>query len=872
MECKILNRAYATQEKQDVPRLGIRSLCVSKEMWESFKVPSIEQMIFFDMNIRYHNMEGVSIHDSYENVTTRLSKYCTCGKLAAVVLNGVDMKTVENINIYTQCPLLKLTCIKKVVSQMSLPDPMVCNEFFKFYKNKYHDKFLKAAEKFLYITPFALMCGIATLKKQLEILPYYRTKAGENKLWQLDQLCNHYKTHNKIEIQSVGDKVRQICNPETGDKFVGLLMEKSLTAMMYDVFGPRYGVGLSNVEKAKEIQLQLKNRQYVTLDVSGFDNSHNQYFRQPWDYLISEIAEKYPHRLDKYIYPHIVKQQMSKEKSLAEYYIKIGNKQVKYCTLNLGPRLASGSTYTTLINTFLMVLAIEFVGYILNDLLTTSSTSGDDSAAMHDEKIKVDELVEAYYRVYGCKGNDFFNNLGIKLKYCIVSKDVEDLVPCSLDTFQCTCGVHMVRHFFKYIRDTFVSEKYPKTMLQLDIPVSHFEQLVYTGEMSWAKGLRFAEAVLAPLNHNIDIQLIASTIAEKYGKRLQKSNKADSIYLSKYFDLKNIDMKDQATAACKILTVLKGEKYVKIRQASYCKNCSDAYDKYLQKKYGINPGLVMGFLEDKGTHFDFYNNELIERDNRYIPSYIINEAKKFYDDRQAKINYQADRTIIKRCYYKNLQYWEDVIMKIDQKYLQIEPSDISNRKDFLTNKYMEIYDKENRFELLFQEQALLRMYYDVQPDEEFKLPVTKEEIFDGKNTYRLMKIQGKTLKLREPMFQINRGPKPRKNNRKMEKTFKQEYGTLSDKEQLQQFLEDSLSKVKQYKNKAAMIRNLDLPKIDISDAKEIIDFRKYYITTYRFYVETRKEEYFEQAKYCYNKIKELAGIEPLLDCDRIIDH
>jgi predicted transcriptional regulator len=870
MSSRILEQNIAENIEQDIENRGLRHLCVDREMWESFKVPDDKMMKFYDISISYINkIYGADIHDSYETIKKKIGHLCTCGKEAAKILNGIDIKQLKDVNVYTQCPLLKLTCIRKVVSQMSLPDPMICNEFLEFYVKFYHEKFMKAAEKFLYITPKAMLEGIKTLKKQLEMIPFYDV----DKVWMLDEVKNSYKHHNKIEIQDLHAKVRQICNPEIADKFIGMLLEKSLTAMMYDVFGPRYGVGLSNVEKAKEIELQLKNRKYVTLDVSGFDNSHNRYFRQPWDYLISQLADKFDVRLREFMYPAIMKQQMCKKKSIIEYYLKDGKKQVLYAKLNLGPRLASGSTYTTLINTFLMVLAIEFVGSKLNDALTTSSTSGDDSAAMHDERKSDEEIVNAYYRVYGCKEVDFFNNLGIKLKYCIISKEVDDLVPCSLDTFRCKCGVHMVRHFLKYIRDTFISEKYFTNMMALDVPVEYFEQLVYTGEMAWGRGLEFVEKVMSPLNHNISMDVIGKFLEEKYAKRLEKSQKITSLYLSKYYTVKTVNkISDECEKAANLLALLKGEKYVKFRVGQYCKDCSTAYNNYLRKKYGIQPELLIGFLEDEGTHFEYINQVLVERSNRYIPNYIIDKARSFYEENQSKINHKPDLEIIRKCYYDNLERWEERITNIPTQLLDITPDNLDKRKIYLTDLYMRIIQnkQEDYFVQLLQNPPLLCMYYDCDTNlavYPMKEPVLREQIYNGRNTYMQMTIQGKTFTLVKPKFEIDYGALPRKNRKKRQKTFAETYKGMKDTDIVGNFMNNIDNMVDQYLKRGSLIVNNHLPNLDISDATEIIDYRKYYITAHRFYLENGNTRYKEIEDYCYQKIKELARIQPVFEDD-----
>lgn len=407
-------------------------------------------------------------------------------------------------------------------------------------------------------------------------------------------------------------------------------------------------------------------------------------------------------------------------------------------------------------------------------------------------------------------------------------------------------------------------------MMALDIPIEYFEQLIYTGEMAWAKGLKFVEMILSPLNHNIPMDVISKTIMDKYKKRLEKAGKITSLYLSKYYDMKRVsDMDNDSVKAANIIAVLKGEKYVKLRNGLYCKNCSDNYNKYLLKKYGINTSEVEGFIELEGKHMDFINGKLVERDNRYIPHFIIDRAKRYYEERTNKINYKPDDSMIEKNYYENLKLGEERINNIPFKLINISPDNLEKRKIFLTKSYMEvIQSKGDYFVELFKHPALLNYYYDFDTNIEIKRPVDKTDIYNGKNNYYNIELQGIKFKLVEPLYKINYGPKPKRNRKKREKCFN-EYFKGSEKEIATNFFETIGKRLDGYLSRGKMISNEEIPDLDISDAKELIDYRKYYITAIRFYNETGREKFKLQADFCYNKMKELSNISPVFEEDRL---
>jgi hypothetical protein len=826
-------------KKQDVHKYGLRKICIDKELWDAYPVNE-EKLAFFDCGIKYSNNFSVKVTDDYEEVIKKIGYLCPCGGQAATILNGIDIDYLENVNVYSQCPIQKMFCIRRVLNQVNLPDPIFCNEFTQFYINNYHEKFMKAAEKFLYLTPKAMFNNLKNLSKQVEMAPYMDGDFGMD----INKTNIQYDQHNKIQLQAIKEKVRQICNPNNVDKFVTMLMEKPLTAMMYEVFGSDYGVGLSTLEKSKEIQAVIDNTIKITLDLTGFDNSHNRFLTQPWKKLIYDCATKYSERFEGIIDQSLIYNQMCKQRSEAVYTFRVhrGLEAInkKYCILNLGPRLASGSCYTTLLNTFIMILAIKFVMHRMGikQHYNHNSVSGDDALVLITTGLKTkQEIVNHFFSVFAANTDRFISFLGIKLKYCLISEDIKSIVPCSLDTFKCeTCGIKMVRHFFKYIRDTFLSEKYLTNFKNLGITEEEFEQLVYEGEMAWGRGLKFVELVMSPLNHGLKIRDIANDIIKKMKHKIQMTKKVDSSYFITYQKLPiNYSEMTDAQLAVELLTAIKGENYEKIRNTTYCKDCSFWYDKFLYDKYGIDSNIAAPFYI--GTRENvMINSNVVNRNGDYIPAILLRRSEVKY----AKFNKQCNKKFTDRYYY----FDEKRVKSIPSTVIKVQPDNFKERKNVLINLIKKINEQEDVFVALFQKEFQPLLYYyfdnDMQYEEEIRIPVTKEQVYAKGNTYFRMLINDTTWYMPEPII---KNKYIRQKNRKITKTKVQLYKELNEVKNDRDLVEQLLKK---YVQEGKLLENKKIPFMQMPKIDDCITFRKYWITINRFHVETGDERYVKQ--------------------------
>jgi hypothetical protein len=762
IENKIKKQVSRNLPEQNVYATGIRHLCVPRKLWDSFPV-NPNTFEFYDSGLKYNEKalktyKFAKIDDDYETVQRKMARYCTCGGLAAKMLDGIDPEYCKDVQIYNQCPIAKMMCIKRVLNQKSLPIPQLAHDLLQYYKDNFHHKFMEAAELYLHLTPFEVVNSIKSYAKQLEVLPYIHKSVTH----QLYNLAGRYKQHNKQELQAILDKVRQITNPEPFSKFLTLLFEKPLRLMMYHVFGHQYAVGLSNKEKAKEIENMLKKKYNFTLDCSGFDQSHNGYFRQPWDLLITDIAKKYGNRFSEIVDPSIFIQEFSKNKSKITYSFTIDGKIVDYCKLNIGPRLGSGSVYTTVINTFLMLLMIKFALSKI-DGNDEETVSGDD--ALGCSNLNIEKIADGLYHVFGWKSNNFFNNMGVQLKYCYISPDLRDAIPCSLDTFRCPrCGIKLVRHFFKYIRDTFISINYQKKFEQLGITQQEFEQLIYTGESAWFKGLDFPTIVFSPLNHNISIDQVANHIQQILKGRTQARLNLFSEYTTKLQMLNQLleEKIDESEKALKLINLVSGETYLKARKIENCRECNSAYEAFLYRNYNITSATIIAFYRFPNRKTILYDGEVREISGNYIPASILEKCKEHYENLRNRTNYSPKENT-KRQLLNDIinEYYLDRIKKFPADIFTTKPDTIQGRIDEIIDNWLVLSKQNEPFFYAMSDflkfKSLLLTFYDVdyiQKDEVYNLdlsrvyeidfaqPIYEEELFKKGNNYMKFKIMG----------------------------------------------------------------------------------------------------------------------------------
>jgi hypothetical protein len=825
---------------QDVAAGGIRHLCVSKKLWDSYPVDETK-LGFYDYEVKYANPTLFpKISESYEKVARKMAKYCTCGGPAAYMLNGIDPYAVEDVQIYTQCPIAKMLCLRKVLNQRSVPLPPIANRFFNFYKKRFHEKMMAAAEKYFYITPREVFQSIKTFAKQLEVIPYYN-KDVINALY---KLSGSYTQHNKQEIQTIMDKVRMICNPEAYSKWLTLLFEKPIRSIMYEVFGHQYGVGLSNGEKAFEITEMLKKKFNFTLDCSGFDNSHNKYLRQPWDFFISELSKRFTDRLESTILPQIFCNEYSKQRSKVNYEFMINKKIVTYATVDIGDKLASGSVYTTAINTFTMLLLIAFA--LEEDATNENTVSGDDALGSSDQDKNY--IGQSLYSVYGIKGNNFFNNLGIILKYCYISNDPCDATPCSLDTFICPyCGPKLVRHFFKYVRDTFVSINYEKKFKNLGITQNEFEQLVYEGEMAWAKGLDFPMILFSPLNHGLKIQDVCNKISQILKNRTIARMNLNSSYtgMLEQFNQIMLESSKDSQKALRVMALLSGSGYIKMRDQNYCQKCSFYYDEFLMKKYGIDSSIIAPFYKYKREKKILYDGQVRVIDSRYLPYPFIKQAKLKYQKHLESLNYAIERTEI----VDNMaSYYMEKIKNLPETIFEFKPDSLEKRFEEITTKWLNLTKVPEPFELIMKYfskyKCVFCTLYGANKDLDFQEPITEEELYAKGNKYYRLKIRGVEMTLEAPEF-----TRSKLNVNKKKKSVKIDayrnmikQGIQNDKEILMQIIKGS--RIPMDPEAVYVRREMKLPPIEIpTKFKSITHIKNLMITMKRFDTEMNTNYY-----------------------------
>jgi hypothetical protein len=433
---------------------------------------------------------GADLTDSYKEMIKKVP--CTCGKACSVILNNLPKTYFDNFQFYANCPRVMMCCARRVLNQHNLPDRKLCNDFTSWFLKYKAPELSKSIKKHFKVDLIQWFADLKTKAKQEEVLRFV-THAGEFD-YQFRRYYPIYSAFVKAETQLVGEKPRQIGCPSNSSKYVGMPANKAIEEILKDVYGDAFGLGRSYEDRAKIINKYHKTHFFATLDVSGMDQSHNDMIKQPWYWFIDEILRLKEDEIKKYANPDLFYAEYCKSVSAVSYDTVVHGKYEHLFTIFIRDKMVSGSAYTSVLNTFLMMNLCEYTGYLLKTKFV-AHTSGDDVCVFIPNYISDMEARKAFYRVFSWPDFHEPHGCGLYLKYCVISHDVRDIKPCSTEVFCCPqCGVKVVRPLYKLFFNYFVSHKY--YLLRNKISLMDYRRIVYQGDLAWANGLTIAEIFL----------------------------------------------------------------------------------------------------------------------------------------------------------------------------------------------------------------------------------------------------------------------------------------------------------------------------------------------------------------------------------------
>lgn len=291
--------------------------------------------------------------------------------------------------------------------------------------------------------------------------------------------------------------------------------------------------------------------------------------------------------------------------------------------------MVSGSPYTSVLNTFLMMNLCEFAGSLINRQFV-AHTSGDDVCVFIPSDVKDEKARWAFYKVFSWPDLHQPHGSGLYLKYCVISHDVRDIKPCSTECFVCSrCGVKVVRPLYKLFYNYFVSSKFYKLKDELD--VKDYRKIIYEGDLAWANGLRIATILLSAIG-----KVSTATMSELADKILKVSKRPPKVLIKAGLSAKVT----RSSLVDFVYDTYSGE-----RISHNCPKCNEGYERMILYKYQINEAIAQRIANATFYHpyaAAYWLRSLTERYNLYdesgcqppsmeLKQQVLNGAKSKYD-------------------------------------------------------------------------------------------------------------------------------------------------------------------------------------------------------------------------------------------------
>jgi hypothetical protein len=331
-----------------------------------------------------------------------------------------------------------------------------------------------------------------------------------------------YSAFGKEEFQHKGDKFRMICNPSGYHKYVAGNATKSIEVIFDKVFGGMFAVGRSYDYKEKYIDdmMSLGYNKWVTLDLSGFDQSHTEGTRKLWKSFIQDIMELCPDEIEKYTTLEEFYKVHCADYRQIKFAYQNGKERVPLWDIFIKDKLPSGSAFTSTLNTFVMIINVLYVRY-LSGVDIIPHASGDDVLCHTTTEYSDYQINVAFYKVFQPK--DFIGNWGngLTLKYCAITTDINKIKPCSTEVYYCpNHGVKICRPFYKVVESINVSISYSK-LFRTGMPKNLYKSAIKLGDKAWYHDLPLYEKLydnFLPKRKELPVDRMAEFIQSKPAK------------------------------------------------------------------------------------------------------------------------------------------------------------------------------------------------------------------------------------------------------------------------------------------------------------------------------------------------------------------
>jgi hypothetical protein len=661
----------------------LKGKCIDEELYDSYPVDLKLSYLFrdaFSMG-QYCKRKGFSLTDTYKEMIQKLP--CTCHTYKSYILNGLPKEYFNpTFQFYSNCPRVMACCARRVLNQHNIADNNFANSFFEWFLEHKAPLLEKAIKTSFKVNLDDWFLDLKNRRKQFEVLRFMTHKDDMNYV-----TCRYrsvYVAFVKGETQRFGEKPRQIGNPSNVSKFVGMPANKPIEHILKQVYGDAFGLGRSYQERADILNKYYKTHYSATLDISGMDQSHNDAIKQPWYWFIDTIIRLKGDEISKWTTPELFRNEYCKSFSTVSYDTIIDKKFTHLFTIYIKDKMVSGSAYTSVLNTFLMMNLCEYAGFLVGAKFMPHS-SGDDVCVMIPNYVEDETARKAFYQVFSWPKFYAPHGSGLYLKYCVISHNPYDMKPCSTEIFICRkCGIRVVRPLYKLFYNYFLSHKF--LAMQDKLSIRDYRRIVFEGDMAWAKGLTIAELFLRTIGKISSDNL--AVIADRVAQAVSTSPKIMERQGSSSFDI----------AQCQQFVY---DLHMGDRVSRNCPECDAGYKRMILYKYGLTLSLaykICASIVSRPMIGAIHLRRLEEIYQRYDEE----NCKPPSDFICAKVHkgYLKDKKIqylrIRPCYYRPIYKRKpNIIIGLDHGYFNQYLKELKN----MARKYLEEHpeDKDLQF-------------------------------------------------------------------------------------------------------------------------------------------------------------------------------
>jgi len=583
---------------------NIQKYCIDPKNYASFPCDRLDES---EDVIHYHDYVSslkFDIRDEYEDMIQKLP--CTCKENHGMKINDVHGDAVDNWIYYQQCPRNLAFCTRRVLDRLPSEVPEVNEKIFQYYKQWWRPKIRDAIVKFFKIDYIEWYENIKTSGKQKEVQKYIYHVLNNEPVPDSEKDYS-YDAFGKDEFQHIGDKFRMICNPSGYHKFVAGNATKSIEKIMSEVFGPMFAVGRSYEYKEgyiDDMEDQGYNK-FITLDLSGFDQSHTEGTRKIWKSFIEDIIELVPDEIKKYTTPEEFYKVHCKDYRQIKFSSIINKKKVPLWDIFVKHKLPSGSAFTSTQNTLIMIINVLYCSY-LSGVEIIPHASGDDVLCHSTTEYTDEEINKAFYSVFQPKDEPGPWGNGLILKYCAITTDINKIKPCSTEVFRCPYhGAKICRPFYKVVESINASNKYSQ-YIRNGMPLNLYKSVIKEGDKAWYKNLPLYECLynnFLPVRKEMDTSQIQYYITVKPPKE--------------FFTGKQTQLISKRRLKNQMFCLKQMDKYRPYRKSRpvFKQCCIDAFNLMIDKLYDNHNFLEFVLQYEEYINFDWIKSAINNYNN-----------------------------------------------------------------------------------------------------------------------------------------------------------------------------------------------------------------------------------------------------------------